>query len=56
MLDRDELSNKNCKKNIQWISGMTLCPGLVTQNFTPKKSHRIFGHMQGALNIDKNKH
>ncbi len=26
---------------------------LVTKKFFPKTSHRIFGHMHGALNIEK---
>jgi hypothetical protein len=30
-------------------------PRLVSQIFFPKTSHRIFGHMHEALNIDKKK-
>ena len=34
---------------------LPLRPGLVPKIFFPKISHRIFGHMHGALNVDKRK-
>jgi len=44
------------KRGKLWLATkQPLRPCLVRKNFQDSPSHRIFGRMHGALNIDKNK-